>query len=130
MSLLRRNRGLTRGPKARCYSKGVPIGSDRESNILLLLPIAVSNLRAGRRKIRRPSQNTEDLTEVNRLDGIRYALQTRVSAFGDASPSSPIGRFIRNEPVTISELIADVEKTEGYSDLATPLRKALLRPFQ
>jgi hypothetical protein len=66
--------------------------------------------------------------EVNKLDGIRYALQTRVGVLGNVPASSPIGRFIRNQPVTINALIADLENRDGYDDLVARLRDNLLPP--
>lgn len=68
--------------------------------------------------------------KVNKLDGFRYALQTRADVLGNVPPSSPIGRFIRNEPVTINALLADLQNRDGYGDLVAPLRDALLHPTQ
>jgi hypothetical protein len=66
--------------------------------------------------------------KVDKIEGIRYALQTRVDVLGNVPPSSPIGRFIRNESVTINALIADLEKRDDYGDLVVPLRDALRCP--
>jgi hypothetical protein len=74
--------------------------------------------------------STEDHMKVDKIEGIRYALQTRVDMLGNVPPSSPIGLFIRNEPVTINALIADLEKNDGYGDLVVPLRDALGYPSQ
>lgn len=57
------------------------------------------------------------------VEQIRSAIREMVGAVENEPAQTAIGRFIRDEDVSLADLAADLDRADGAADLAAAVRK-------